>query len=434
MPEIVIDADVSSAIRKISDGMEVIKKAAKQAASGVGAVGDSYEKAAVSAERFAASVKKSQSQQNAQQKSMENSAKLMRQWSEDAQKKQSATNSHGIDRRVAMANLSQAARGNTWTGAGERIQQAAGEAWQSNTLAGGVGEAGAAIASKITPMAVGLASVTVGLLAVKLALDKNSEYYSKQGALSEDMGKRRIQLGQDAASLGMSGDDLAKAQTGTGKSSVQQREAILHSLAASNNARPLGAPRIGKDGVNKILAASASTGLDLSNAAENPGAVDGNIDQFLNMEIVKRGADISSLSGRRGNGPQGNYNKKLPADAAGEMKLRSDLSNVDDAPGKNADPAAGVQQRIFDAHQSALDKGGGTGNFIKRTSLSISHWIDPSGTNRLVSSGEVDSGNVNGDMLKELQTANDQRAEQFRKASMPRPAVIRDGDTRDPGR
>jgi len=102
---------------------------------------------------------------------------------------------------------------------------------------------------------------------------------------------------------------------------------MLHNIGTTAAARPFGMPKLSSATAMKVLDYGQKTGLDLSSVLSNPAVQDGNVDQFLKMELTRRGADVSSLnpSNRRGNATINSYNSKLPPDVAAEQAFQSSI-------------------------------------------------------------------------------------------------------------
>ena len=200
---------------------------------------------------------------------------------------------------------------------------------------------------------------------------------------------------------------------------------MLHNIGTTAAARPFGMPKLSSATAMKVLDYGQKTGLDLSSVLSNPAVQDGNVDQFLKMELTRRGADVSSLnpSNRRGNATINSYNSKLPPDVAAEQSFQSQLANLEDGPAKERS-ASGSKRRAADAYLNTLENGS-TFEVLNAKFAKIRRWFGDSDVDTEASNDAKRQSEGLGPVINLLQEANEQRDKTIRPKP-PRPTVQRD--------
>jgi len=399
MVDIPIEVDTSSATRSLADVGKAAEQGAKNAAKAVEKIADGYNKATVAAERFRQSVIRAEKDSANRERASTQQGIVSRQGS-------------SLDARVAAANLNLASRQNAPLTFGQKLGQ-------------GVESVAEGLTSKLGALTTGAAAAAMALTAIKFGLDAREQSNASAGRLSEEMGARRVQLGQAGAAVGMSAEQIAAFQTGDGRMTVSAQESMLHNIGTTAAARPFGMPKLSSATAMKVLDYGQKTGLDLSSVLSNPAVQDGNVDQFLKMELTRRGADVSSLnpSNRRGNATINSYNSKLPPDVAAEQSFQSQLANLEDGPAKERS-ASGSKRRAADAYLNTLENGS-TFEVLNAKFAKIRRWFGDSDVDTEASNDAKRQSEGLGPVIGLLQEANEQRDKTIRPKP-PRPTVQRD--------
>jgi hypothetical protein len=404
MVDIPIEADVSAAARSFEEVGKAAEKGAKAAGKAVAQISDNYTKAAVSAERFRQTVMRAE----------KDAANRERSFSKESMRKALASQGSSIDQRVTSANLNLAARRNSPASFGE-------------TVGKGVDSVADALSSKFAALTTSAAAVAIAFRSVKFVLDTIDNANSSAGRLSAEMGARRVQLGQAGAAVGLSAKDIAAFQTAGGRMTVSGQETMLQGIGQAAASRPFGMPKLSSATAMKVLDYGQKTGIDLSSVLSNPAVQDGNVEQFLKMELTRRGADLATLNSgnRRGNATINSYNSKLPPDVAAEQSFQSDLSAIEDEPAKNRS-ADGLKRRAADAYLNSLDNGSAWESFnatLARTRRYLHLGdVDTEASNDAMRQNGGDSAVI--DLLKQ---ANKQRDQTLQNRA-PKPTTGRNGD------
>ena len=359
MAEIRITADMQEAVRAQQQLADAATKGAKSAADAVAKVGDAWTTAGAKSSR----VLKEQEAMVARMVMRVDQAASVSRRSDFEQRKMEPfhQSAQSTDARTTAANLDLAKRrhqGDISAALGEATIDAA----KNERMPFGPSGNGPLLDSakeKLTGFVSEIAGVSLAMAALKFAIGSIVADKSNAAKLSEEDGQRRKQLGQDAAILGLSPDDMRKVRDANGLTTVAENQEYIHAAAEQQRQKPFGVPRVGGKEVMEGLDKFQSTGdKRLVDVYGMPQAVPGNIGILSDMILGSDAGNPRDLKNAANN-----YSNKIPQFAKDEMMTQRDISLVDDA-SANAAYTRGVDDRKSQSGRRSIRNSGADGQAI----------------------------------------------------------------------